>query len=175
MSDETGKCKKAKQSLKAMETQVDHVEEKMVEAYNVLIAIDNSGQGEIASGAKIKELGRINIPRNGVNLYIDFCLVSDDNNVEGAIVYGALRKPRYPHSLWPNANVEENWESRPLVCFSVDDLGKISNKGKLDDVWWLTHEGDDSDVTKAVKEMHYRTLDLVWHDALNWVSEPLLP
>ena len=136
MSDETGKCKKANQSLDAIHEQVKSTEKQMVKVYNILMAIDHAKKKNIAAKAEIAKLVRIDIPKEDINLYMDFCLLSDDNSIEGAIIYGALRDPLYPYSLWPNP--EGKKEEKPLLSFSVDDLGKISSEGKLEDEWWLT-------------------------------------
>ena len=170
MSNETGKCKKANQCLKAVGTQVEAVEKRMIEAYNILVSICPEGN-EVVADVKIVDLERIKVSHAGLDFHIKFCLVSDDDDIEGAIIYSALRKPSYPQTLKPNP--EGKKEEKPLLSFSVDDLGKISSEGKLEDEWWLT--GNGKDVHAAVEEMHYRALNLIWHDALNWVNEPLLP
>lgn len=180
MSDETGKCTKAKQRLGAIEKRIAAVKAHMITAYNSLQSMVHPKKPKVAAKADMADLVRIDLPKHGIDLYIDFCLMSDDDDIEGAIVYGALRKPQFPDAFWPNADEKDKWEARPLACFAVSDLGEVTIKGKLDDEWWLSDTADKKSVSdkqreKIVKELHYRALDLIWRDALNWVNEPLLP
>lgn len=198
MSDETGKCKKAMQSLRAVWQQASDVTERLVQAKKILHTTCSNDK-EITDVTEVQNPDRILFEYHGLRFYMDFCLLSDENDIEGAIVYGVMREPRYPYSLWiapitdnkqskkepdtGSSKEKSKREDKPLAHFAVNDLGKISIKGKLDDEWWLYDPKVDCDKDKdplgdrkkAVQEMHYRALDLIWRDALNWVNEPLLP
>ncbi|MBT3293720.1 MAG: hypothetical protein HN919_03115 [Verrucomicrobia bacterium] len=166
----TGKCKKADQSLKALDAQVAAVTEHLICVYDVLAGICKK-KPKAKSHTRVQELKQLPVKQGGLDFYIQFALVADDAEIEGAIVYGASREPCYPNSLWPNPDKKQ--QERPLACFFLDSLGKVSIKGKLQDEWWLT--GTEADTQAAVEEMHYRVLDMIWRDALNWTNEPLLP
>lgn len=179
--DETGKSKKARHRVEVIgKEQVKAVTEKLKKARGELFeVVKKTSNPTETDKAPVSNLERIEFNCNEACFYIDFCLVSDDDHLEGAIVYGALRAPRYPYSLWGSKKIKEN---RPLFSLSVDEYGKISAKGKLDDEWYFKSgaekeekENEKKENEKALKEMHYRVLDLVWRDALNWGNEALLP
>lgn len=174
---ETGGCKKARKSLEAqIGSAEDVIMKPLRKAHSALMAI--LGQEEKTTGADkpVVALERIGFDKGGLALYIRFLLVSEDEDIKGAIVYGVAREPRYPYTLWSNSQGKEQWEEKPLAFLSVDALGKISMKGKSNDQWWLSSSHDvDEDDEEVAAEIHYRTLDLIWRDALNWVNEPLLP
>lgn len=188
MCNETGKSRKAQRRLEGLRQQTKDVAIRLGQAHDTLREIlcedahatllntVRADCGEEEEGATA--LTRIVFGYDcstSFHLYIDFRVLSDGDDIEGAIVYGALRDPCYPHSLWPNPNDKK--EEKPLLRFSVNDIGRISTKGTLTDEWWLraTPKSAPKDARKAVSEMHYRALDCICRDALNWVNEPYLP
>ena len=173
MSDkETNKCKKAKQSLEAKRDRIKANKKWLKMARKNLIAIAQTTDKKAGINKRRIVLKGNNFAHEAFELYIDFVITAEDEDIEGAIVYGVLREPRYPYSIWANDN--EKKEEKPLAFLSVNDQGKVSIKGKLDDEWWLSGK-DKNEGVKAVQEMHHRVLDLIWLDALNWGNEPLLP
>jgi hypothetical protein len=44
----------------------------------------------------------------------------------------------------------------------------IQSSGKLEGEWWIKDKPD-------LDELHYRTLDLIWKEALDWANEIVLP
>ncbi len=44
----------------------------------------------------------------------------------------------------------------------------IKSSGKLKGEWWIEDKSD-------LLELHYRALDLIWKDALDWANEIILP
>ncbi|RJQ57337.1 MAG: hypothetical protein C4530_12780 [Desulfobacteraceae bacterium] len=178
--NETGKSKNARYRVEDIGKQLTAVKERLETArknlskiasqYQQVMEKPDPNSESIELRTPVSNLERIELKINEVLLYIEFCIVSEDDNIVGAIVYGALRVPRYPKSFWEYKNIKEK---RPLFNLSVDEYGKISAKGKLDDEWWF-ERGEEED-EKSLKEMHNRVLDLVWRDALNWMNEALLP
>jgi len=151
--------------------QVKQIEDWLTKVRATLVATaKTTGKKSNARTKRITLTGK-DLPHRRVKLYVDFVITFDDEAAEGSIVYGALRKPRYPHSIGPNKR--KTREEKPLASLSVSDQGKVCIKGKLHDEWWLT--GNKRDVKAAVQEMHYRVLNHISSDALNWVNEPLLP
>ncbi len=56
----------------------------------------------------------------------------------------------------------------------INHEGRITAKQGLDNEWWLDDELDP-EMKKDLAEMHYLTMEMIWHDALNWANEKLLP
>lgn len=178
--NETGKGKKARHRMEVLGVKLKEVTDQLIKAQKVLSEIIGPKNYKLTKKAPASNLERIEFKEKEVCFYIDFCIVSEDDYLEGAIVYGALRVPNHPYSMWEYENTQEN---KPLFCLSIDAYGKINAKGKLEDEWWLkgNYEVKDkrdnenkADDKKAVKEIQYRVLDLIWRDALNWVNEALL-
>jgi len=59
-------------------------------------------------------------------------------------------------------------EDKPLIQFSVNRNGIIKSIDKLEDAMWTTEKKD-------LLNLHYRTLDFIWKDALDWANEIVLP
>jgi hypothetical protein len=142
---------------------------------------------------------RIEFKYNSLKFYIDFTLVplerDDLIEINGSIIYGTNRTLCFLDCIYPaeNENPKNNnnknpvkgelpkcencerilrcdrLEDKPLIQFLVNRNGIIKCKDKLEDEMWTTENNQD------LLDLHYRTLDLLWKDALDWVNEELLP
>ena len=144
-----------------------------------------------------KRQTRIKFEFNCLKFYIDFTLVASErdgqSNIKGSIIYGTNRTLCF---IFPNNqnNCEEcqrtvrcdRLEDKPLISFEINQHGMIQSSGKLKGEWWI--KGNDSgsptmepQLTGEIKdkpdldELHYRTLDLIWKEALDWANEIILP
>ena len=128
--------------------------------------------------------GRIEFESNSLKFYIDFTVVVSErdgqSNIKGSIIYGTNRTLCFSDCIYPNLKEQNNCErcerisrcdgleDKPLISFEVTQHGMIQSSGKLEDEWWIKDKSD-------LLEMHYRTLDLIWKDALDWANEIIVP
>lgn len=143
---------------------------------------------------------RIEFMEYGLLFYIDFTFAASESeglvNVEGCIVYGVSRPLCFAECIFPKKEAEckncdrvsrcDRLEDKPLVQFSINVHGIIRSSGKLDDQWRI-HDTSKEDRTTAAKsnkimenektlrDLHYRALDHIWKDALDWTNENILP
>ncbi len=125
---------------------------------------------------------RIDFKTNHLKFYIDFTLVSAERDdlidIKGSIIYGASRTlcftdciygdNRKKDKLCQRINRCDGLEDKPLISFDVTQHGMIQSSGKLEGEWWIKDELD-------LDELHYRTLDLIWKEALDWANEIIVP
>ena len=122
---------------------------------------------------------RIEFDRNCLKFYIDFTLVASErdgqNDIKGSIIYGTNRTLCFIFSNNQNNCKEcqrtvrcDGLEDKPLISFKVTQHGMIQSSGKLEGEWWIKDELD-------LDELHYRTLDLIWKEALDWANEIIVP
>ena len=200
MSGETGKCWKARRTLDALKAQRKALQKQLTAAQCMLRPIVmgtilNVGDDMRRLVFSPHEPNEPNEPPEfpEIMFFIDFRILSDGEELEGAIVYGAFRQPCYPHRLILACSKNETkgggaaksdtsrMEEKPLLYFSVNEHGRITGRGKVTDEWWLPNEKERDDATakeaakKSLREMHFRTLACIYHDALNWINEPFLP
>ncbi len=102
------------------------------------------------------------------------------SNIKGSIIYGTSRTLCFSDCIYPNLNKQNNCErcerisrcdgleDKPLIYFEVTDHGMIKSSGKLEGEWWIEDKSD-------LLELHYRALDLIWKEALDWANEIVLP
>ncbi len=183
---ETGKCKKAKLRIGHATEQVRLLKPKMKDAFEMLgTIIGKAYYCPDEENAQLKDCPRIVFPLENlpIKFYIDFRIVVEEDELLGAIIYGALRTPRYPYILQAKAlKLESEIEWGPLVQFLVDDQGRIRGSGKMDDEWWLPDDEEKDgnamvskkDRNAMISEMHHRAIDLIWRRALTWGNEGLL-
>ncbi len=132
----------------------------------------------------------VNVPKrtkfkfNCLKFYIDFTLVASDrdsqSNIKGSIIYGTSRTLCFSDCIYPNSNKQNNCErcerisrcdgleDKPLISFEVTQHGMITSSGKLKGEWWIKDKPD-------LDELHYRALDLIWKEALDWANEIIVP
>ena len=142
---------------------------------------------------------RIEFPSYGLHFYIDFTVTASDReslvNIEGCIVYGITRPLCFAECILPEGRPKwagcdrisrcDRFEDKPLVQFSVNRDGIIRSSDDLDDQWRILDTAGKDDATaraeneteneKSVQDLHYRTLDHIWKDALDWTNENILP
>lgn len=125
---------------------------------------------------------RIEFNCNHLKCYIDFTVVASErdgqSNINGSIIYGTSRTICFLKCLFPNKQKDcerceriircDGLEDKPLISFKVTQHGMIKSSGKLEGEWWIEDKSD-------LLELHYRALDLIWKDALDWTNEIILP
>ena len=125
---------------------------------------------------------RIEFELNYLKFYIDFTLVASErdgqSNVKGSIIYGISRTLCFSECIFPNKQNDykkcerfvrcDGLEDKPLISFEVTQHGMIQSSGKLEGEWWIKDKPD-------LDELHYRTLDLIWKEALDWANEIIVP
>ena len=180
-NDKTGKCEKAIRDISAIGEQKGTINKYLKTAHDSLAAIIR--EPEICTGTEKKEgpwkpKRRINFTVYELEFHIDFLFAADGQDIQGMILYGVSRKACYQDPRFPGAKEEE----KALLQFTVDHRGKVSAEDKLSDEWWLTvvkknknRDKDKKDNDKMVSDLHFRALDLIWRDALNWTNENLTP
>ncbi len=186
---DTGKCKKARLRIEHATKQVTDLNGKLNDAFNTLKTIVRENHPKENENALPMDYPQLVFKHPGllIEFYIYFQLVVEEDDLHGAIIYGARRTPRYPYILQAKASevlkakasealkakasevlkAAPEKEVSPLAQFLVDDQGRIQGSGKKDDEWWLTEEA-------TVREMHYVAIDLIWRRALTWDNEGLL-
>ncbi len=190
-NDDTGKCKKAKLKLKAMRADADRMTRYLDAIRERLSTIAKDKDGTISKEQSDSVLGNIETPmsalrgmpprlafhHNRLPFYIEFLLVADvahEDRLTGKIVYGTYRKGCFDERRFPDKKVEE----KPLIQFTIDDMGHVSADNKLDDDWWLAlssnGELDKEKSGETLSEIHHRALARVWSEALNWTNENLI-
>jgi len=127
---------------------------------------------------------RIGFGFNHLKFYIDFTVVvsegDDLTNIKGSIVYGTSRTLCFSDCIYPNSSEKNNCErckrisrcdgleDKPLISFEVTQHGMIQSSGELEGEWWIEDKSN-------LLELHYRALDLIWKQALDWSNELVLP
>ncbi len=121
---------------------------------------------------------RIEAEFNCLKFYIDFTLVASErdgqNNIKGSIIYGTNRTLCFAGCTSGKKDKCQRTarcdglEDKPLISFEVTPHGMIQSSGKLEGEWWIENISD-------LDELHYRTLDLIWNEALDWANEIILP
>jgi len=129
---------------------------------------------------------------NGLRFYIEFTVVAsetDQNGLEGRIVYGTSKTvcfvecPEETRLCCERVPRCDCLEDKPLIQFSVDQHGMIQSSGKLQDEWWVwdkdeapaDEKNSEKEDRKALLDLHYRALEAIWKEALDWVNEDILP
>ncbi len=155
---------------------------------------NNNTNGDCKKLAKKRTMlkrtpARIEFEFNCLEFYIDFTLVSsehdDMSDIMGVIIYGTSRTLCFADCISPTNNNREckscqrivrcdRREDKPLIQFSVTQHGMIQSSDKLEGQWWIEDQTDPEDRTDLI-ELHYRTLDLIWREALDWANEIVLP
>ena len=136
---------------------------------------------------------RIEFTYNNLDFYIDFTLLAperdDTADIEGNIIYGTSRTVCFRECIFPKESEEckrceritrcDGLEDKPIIQFTVDRHGIVKSRGELDDEWRIEDpkEGkeEEKENKKNLLDLHYRTLDHIWKDALDWTNENILP
>ena len=126
-------------------------------------------------------LKRIEFYFSRLRFYIDFTAVGSEGddlvNVKGSIVYGTSRTLCFSECIFPKNSKCircerisrcDGLEDKPLIHFTINQHGMIQSSGELDGEWWIEDKSD-------LLELHYRALDLIWKQALDWSNEKILP
>jgi hypothetical protein len=194
-----GKGEKARIRLNALENEISLARNMLKDIHDELLKIIKEKEGDIKNikpqstflgNLKLRSMlndmsNRIEFEFNGLKFYIDFTLVplerDDLIEINGSIIYGTNRTLCFSECIYPDKtnkkkceNCErilrcDRLEDKPLIHFLVNRNGIIKCKDKLEDEMWTTENNKD------LLDLHYRTLDLIWKDALDWTNEELLP
>jgi hypothetical protein len=177
----TAKGKKAKnkldevgEAIKKIKAQLDKARATLEKTANPVSKDEKKKRSMVAIAPE-----RIEVDFNSMKFYIDFTVVASErdgqSNIKGSIIYGTSRTLCF---IFPNNenNCKEcqrtvrcdGLEDKPLISFEVSQHGMIQSSGKLEGEWWI------KDIPDLV-ELHYRALDLIWKEALDWANEIILP
>ncbi len=148
----------------------------------LILAVPSSEQKKRSMVAIAPE--RIEFDFNSLKFYIDFTVVASErdgqSNIKGSIIYGTSRTLCFSDCIYPNSKDPktcercqriskcDGLEDKPLISFEINQHGMIQSSGKLEGEWWIKDKSD-------LLELHYRALDLIWKDALDWANEIILP
>ena len=171
--DKVGPDKK-NSMLKDLESEYDNFKQGIADILILAVPSEQKKRSMVAIAPE-----RIEFDFNSLKFYIDFTLVASErdgqSNIKGSIIYGTSRTLCF---IFPNNenNCKEcqrtvrcdRLEDKPLISFEVTQHGMIQSSGKLEDEWWIEDKSD-------LLELHYRALDLIWKDALDWANEIILP
>jgi len=200
-NDLKDKTKKALHRLRTINHDVGKINDQLVAAEEILrdISADKDKiledfilKSHLESSQKKQRSMVENIPKriefkfNGLKFYIDFTVVASERDdlidMKGSIIYGARRTLCFSDCIYPNLKKQNNCErceriarcdgleDKPLISFEVTKHGMIKSSGKLEGEWWI----EDKSKSDLV-ELHYRALDLIWKEALDWANEIILP
>ena len=144
-------------------------------------------------GMMVKLPRRIEVMCNSLRFYIDFTLLAsegdDPSDIKGSIVYGVSRTLCFQTCIFPKDTKKCNrceritrcdgLEDKPMIQFTVNRHGIAKSRGELDDEWRIADPKQDKEklkeITKSLLDLHYRALDHIWKDALDWTNENILP
>ena len=188
----SGKGKKAFKRLKTMNTELVEINKKLELASTSLEEIIKNDKNILAEfRAKSKLLSksktrcmiemapkRLEFQLERLKFYIDFTIIASDHDdliVNGSIIYGTSRTLCFSDCPAPNNKNQcqrttrcDGLEDKPLISFEVTQHGMIQSSGKLEGEWWIEDKSD-------LLELHYRALDFIWKEALDWTNEIILP
>lgn len=129
-----------------------------------------------------------------LRFYIDFTVVASERDdrgfTKGSIIYGTSRTLCFTKVEKPREDKTEDQcqscqcvgrcdklEDKPLIDLLVNRSGMIKSRGNLEGEWCIGNDSeatDDNDLSKIV-ELHFRALNHIWKDALDWANEIILP
>lgn len=196
-NDLKDKTKKALHRLRTINYDVGKINDQLVAAEEILrdISADKDKNLEdfilkshLESSQKKQRSMVENIPKriefkfNGLKFYIDFTVVASERDdlidMKGSIIYGASRTLCFTDCIYGNNKKKDKLceriarcdglEDKPLISFEVTQHGMLQSSGKLEGEWWIEDRSD-------LLELHYRVIDLIWKDALDWANEIILP
>ena len=127
----------------------------------------------------IEEAPKLQFKTYQLQFYIDFTVVAsegdDPTDIKGSIIYGGNRtlcclfqENSKKCNLCERIKRCDGLKDKPLIQFSVSRTGMIKSRGELEDEWWIKEEGDLAD-------LHYRALDHIWKDSIDWTNENISP
>lgn len=179
-----GKVKKAAFRLAAIEEEVETIGQQLKTIYDTLVDMKEPEEAIASSKKRCPEKviasdkkrckvegipGRLEFKCNGLDFYIDFTVApsenSDPTNIQGIIIYGVRRTLCFPDLIMKG----EKSETKALIQFSVNRHGIIQSNDALEDTWSLQDKEHD------LLDLHYRALDFIWGQALDWVNENIVP
>ena len=192
----SGKGEKAFDRLKAIKDEADNIKWIISTIANVLAEVVEEARGKLEPNSEQErnELQKLRgmisgLPKRiefscfGLRFYIDFTLLApegdDPADIRGSIIYGTNRTLCFQECVFPEEGECERCqritrcdrlEDKPIIQFTIDRHGIVKSTGELDDEWRI----ENTENKKKLLELHYRTLDHIWKDALNWTNENIL-
>ena len=142
------------------------------------------GKAQIIGSKIIGIPQRLRFNSSNIEFYIDFTvspLGRDDEILsKGSVVYGT-RRERYG----AGKNIPED---KPLIEFLINKHGMIESNGGIECEWWIGGDYREESKTKnkeeketrkkqldQVSELHFRALNHIWKEALEWANEIMMP
>lgn len=193
----SGKGKKALDRLEAIRNEADNIKGIISTIANRLaevvekasVKLEPKSEQEINKLQKLRGMisglpKRIEFPCYGLRFYIDFTLLApegdDPADLRGSIIYGTNRTLCFQECVFPEEEECkrcqritrcDGLEDKPIIQFTIDRHGIVKSTGELDDEWRIKGK----EIEEKLLDLHYRTLDHIWKDALNWTNENILP
>ena len=141
---------------------------------------------------------RIEFTGNRLKFYIDFMLLTsegdDPADIRGSIIYGTSRTLCFRDCIFPKPKDDKDTEKcklcerivrcdgledKPIIQFTVNRQGIAKSRGELNDEWRIAYPKENKEklpeITQSLLDLHYRALDHIWKDALDWTNENILP
>ena len=190
----TGKGKKAKKRLIHINNEIEEMIRKLNDAHDVIFEEIGGNSNDLQKQRSMIEGApkRIEFMSNQLKFYIDFTVVAsegdDPTDIKGSIIYGANRTLCFKDCIFPKntnncklcerINRCDGLEDKPLIQFSVNKTGMIKSRGELEDEWWIKKEEDleEDDLEEGdLADLHYRALDHIWKDSIDWTNENISP
>lgn len=159
--------------LKDLAAEYDNSKQDIADILSLAVPDEQKKRSMIANAPK-----RIQFVFNCLTFYIDFTLVASEHDdlpdIKGSVIYGISRTLCFTECIFENNRKKDKLcgrisrcdalEDKPLISFEVTQHGMIQSSGKLEGEWWIEDIQD-------LDELHYRTLDLIWKEALGWANE----
>ncbi len=165
--------------LEDLESEYDNFKQGIADILILAVLSEQKKRSMVAIAPK-----RIEFNCNHLKFYIDFTVMASErdglSNIKGSIIYGTSRTLCFSDCIYPNLNKQngcercerilrcDGLEDKPLISFEVTPHGMIKSSGKLEGEWWINDKPD-------LDELHYRTLDINWKEALDWANEIIVP
>lgn len=127
---------------------------------------------------------------SGIEFYVDFVLDNssedDTEDITGVMVYGVSRPYCFSGCISESGSEEgcassarcDRLEDKPLHQLTVTKHSEIRSAGALDGKWCVRKKEADKAGSKSesdLLELHFRIMELIWHRAVKWTNESILP
>lgn len=201
----SGKGEKARNNVNAARSDIDALQKtlgRIVDVYKSFNMEEGGKRRSMVDDMPARIEFNKNGLRLYIDFTLQAAHSGEDRDVEGVIIYGANRTLCFKN--WPFGEKTDSglpqktedlrycdritrcdgFEDKPLLRFTVNRHGRIRSV-EIDDEWWIvpeeTNNTQDEKVDKekknreALSDLHYRAIDRIWSDALDWTNENILP
>jgi len=182
----TEKSRKACNKLIAIDSEIDEIVNKLIYIKGLYDEIMEADSKHCAIRNRVN-LFVNDFPEHiafnslGIVFYIDFTIINSgpaSADIAGSIVYGVCKKVPSLDSSPENGDGYDELKYKPLTQLVVDQHGMIQSDGKISDEWWIKDEEKERKREYHIKQLgdlHYRTLEAIWKEALDWINEDIVP